>query len=82
MKKIFYLALDTKPILAIAALLFLSVTAIAQNKPLSLKDALNYALKNKADARKAAEGQISQAFIAAIASHRHWDRLNVDAVPA
>jgi len=35
-----------------------------------------------ADARKAAEGQISQAFIAAIASHRHWDRLNVDAVPA
>jgi catalase len=35
-----------------------------------------------ADARKTAEGQISQAFIAAIASHRHWDRLNVDAVPA
>ena len=35
-----------------------------------------------ADSRKAEEGQISQAFIAAIASHRHWDRLNVDAVPA
>ncbi len=35
-----------------------------------------------ADARKAADGRISQAFIAAIASHRHWDRLNVDAVPA
>ena len=35
-----------------------------------------------ADARKAAEGQISQALIAAIASHRHWDRVNVDAVPA
>ena len=35
-----------------------------------------------ADARKAAEGQISQALIAAIASHRHWDRANVDAVPA
>jgi catalase len=35
-----------------------------------------------ADARKAAEGHISQAFIAAIASHRHWERLNVDAVPA
>ncbi len=35
-----------------------------------------------ADARKAAEGQISQAFIAAITSHRHWERLNVDAVPA
>jgi len=52
-KKIFYLPLDTKPILAIAALLFLSVTVMAQNKPLSLKDALNYALENKADARKA-----------------------------
>jgi catalase len=35
-----------------------------------------------ADARKAAEGRISQAFIAAITAHRHWDRLNVDAVPA
>ncbi len=35
-----------------------------------------------ADYRKAADGQITQAFIAAIASHRHWDRLNVDAVPA
>ncbi len=35
-----------------------------------------------ADARKAPEGQITQAFIAAIACHRHWERLNVDAVPA
>lgn len=35
-----------------------------------------------ADARKAEEGRISQAFVAAIASHRHWERLNVDAVPA
>ena len=35
-----------------------------------------------ADARKVADGQISQAFIAAIAQHRHWDRANVDAVPA
>ncbi len=35
-----------------------------------------------ADARKAAEGRISQAFIAAITAHRHWERLNVDAVPA
>ena len=35
-----------------------------------------------ADARKAAEGQITQAFIAAVSKHRHWDRLNVDAVPA
>jgi catalase len=35
-----------------------------------------------ADARNAADGQIAQAFISSIASHRHWDRLNVDAVPA
>ena len=35
-----------------------------------------------ADARKVAEGEISQAFIAAIAHHRHWDRANIDAVPA
>jgi catalase len=35
-----------------------------------------------ADARKVAEGEISQAFIAAMAQHRHWDRANVDAVPA
>jgi catalase len=35
-----------------------------------------------ADARKVAEGQVSQDFIAAIALHRHWDRLNIDAVPA
>ncbi|MES2400399.1 MAG: catalase, partial [Pseudomonadota bacterium] len=34
------------------------------------------------DARKAPEGQLSQEFIAAIALHRHWDRANVDAVPA
>ena len=34
-----------------------------------------------ADARKVAEGEISQAFIAAIAQHRHWDRANVEAVP-
>lgn len=35
-----------------------------------------------ADARKVPEGQISQEFIAAISQHRHWDRPNVDAVPA
>lgn len=35
-----------------------------------------------ADARKVPEGQISQDFIAAIAQHRHWDRANLDAVPA
>ena len=35
-----------------------------------------------ADARKADSGRISQAFIAAITKHRHWDRPNVDAVPA
>ncbi|MCY1382565.1 hypothetical protein D9M69_705990 [compost metagenome] len=26
--------------------------------------------------------QIAQAFIAAIARHRHWDRANIDAIPA
>ena len=35
-----------------------------------------------ADARRVLEGQISQDFIAAIGLHRHWDRPNVDAVPA
>jgi catalase len=35
-----------------------------------------------ADARKVPEGQISLDLIAAIAQHRHWDRANVDAVPA
>ena len=35
-----------------------------------------------ADGRKVLDGQVSQDFIAAIALHRHWDRLNVAAVPA
>ena len=35
-----------------------------------------------ADARKVLDGQVSQDFIAALALHRHWDRLNIDAVPA
>ncbi|WP_457307080.1 catalase-related domain-containing protein, partial [Polaromonas sp. P5_E6] len=35
-----------------------------------------------ADARKVTEGQVSQDFMTAIAQHRHWDRLNVDAIPA
>lgn len=35
-----------------------------------------------ADVRKVLDGQLSQDFIAAIALHRHWDRINVDAVPA
>jgi catalase len=35
-----------------------------------------------ADARKVTDGQVSQDFVAAIALHRHWDRLNVDAIPA
>ncbi len=35
-----------------------------------------------ADARKAPEGQIAQEFIAAMAQHRHWDRANVEAIPA
>ncbi len=35
-----------------------------------------------ADARKVTDGQVSQDFMAAMALHRHWDRLNVDAIPA
>lgn len=34
-----------------------------------------------ADSGKAMEGQISSEFIAALAQHRHWDRVNLDAVP-
>jgi len=29
-----------------------------------------------------AAAQIAQDFVAAIAKHRHWDRANIDAVPA
>jgi catalase len=28
------------------------------------------------------DGQVSHDFMAAIAQHRHWDRVNVDAIPA
>ena len=35
-----------------------------------------------ADARKVLDGQVSRDFISAIALHRHWDRLNAEAVPA
>jgi catalase len=35
-----------------------------------------------ADSQKAIEGQISQEFITAILQHRHWDRVNLDSVPA
>jgi len=35
-----------------------------------------------ADVRKVLDGQVSQDFMAAMALHRHWDRLNVEAVPA
>ena len=35
-----------------------------------------------ADARKVLDGQVSQDFQAAMALHRHWDRMNSDAVPA
>jgi catalase len=34
------------------------------------------------DARRVPEGMLSQEFIAAIAQHRHWERANIDAVPA
>ncbi len=35
-----------------------------------------------ADPQKALEGEIAAEFIAAVAAHRHWDRLNAEAVPA
>ncbi len=35
-----------------------------------------------ADGRKVLDGQVSKDFMAAIALHRHWDRLNIDAIPA
>jgi catalase len=35
-----------------------------------------------ADSQRAIEGEISQAFISAMLSHRHWDRINLDSVPA
>jgi len=70
-------------------------TVCALNEGVQLLSTLGFALETQgnqvmeptagvlmADARKAGEGQISQALIAAIASHRHWDRVNVDAVPA
>jgi catalase len=35
-----------------------------------------------ADGQKAIEGEISQAFITAMRQHRHWDRVNLESVPA
>ena len=35
-----------------------------------------------ADAQKVLDGQVIQDFIAAMAHHRHWDRLNAIAIPA
>jgi catalase len=35
-----------------------------------------------ADGQKAIEGEISQAFIKAMLQHRHWDRINLESVPA
>ncbi|MDP1739517.1 catalase [Polaromonas sp.] len=70
-------------------------TVCALNEGVQLLSTLGFALESQgnqvmeptagvlmADARKAAEGQISQALMAAMARHRHWDRVNVDAVPA
>ncbi|NMM09879.1 MAG: catalase [Polaromonas sp.] len=34
------------------------------------------------DVRKVLDGMVSQDFMTAIALHRHWDRLNIDAIPA
>ncbi|WP_096662261.1 catalase [Polaromonas sp. AET17H-212] len=70
-------------------------TVCALNEGAQLLGTLGFALDTKdgalmeptagillGDSRKAADGQIAQALIAAMAHHRHWDRLNVDAVPA
>ena len=35
-----------------------------------------------ANSLKAIEGQISQEFMTAMLQHRHWDRVNLDSVPA
>ena len=35
-----------------------------------------------ADIRKVLDGQVTTDLIAAMAMHRHWDRINVDAIPA
>jgi catalase len=35
-----------------------------------------------ADARKVIDGQVAHDLVSAIALHRHWDRLNAQAVPA
>jgi catalase len=35
-----------------------------------------------ADSQKTIEGQISQEFMTAMLQHRHWDRVNLDSVPA
>lgn len=35
-----------------------------------------------ADSQQAIEGQISQEFMAAMRQHRHWDRVNLESVPA
>lgn len=70
-------------------------TICALNEGAQLLGTLGFALDTKdgalmeptagillGDSRKAADGQLAQALIAAMAHHRHWDRLNVDAVPA
>jgi len=35
-----------------------------------------------ADSRRSAEGELSTEFIGAIAQHRHWERTNLEAIPA
>jgi catalase len=72
-----------KPICAInegTALLSSLGFSLSQQKDTALTEPTSGVLL--ADSHKAQEGQISQAFIAAIAQHRHWDRINLDAVPA
>ncbi|MGA8783898.1 MAG: catalase [Polaromonas sp.] len=70
-------------------------TICALNEGVQLLGTLGFSLGNNpdqitvptagvilADARKVLDGEVSKDFMAAIALHRHWDRLNVDAVPA
>ena len=37
---------------------------------------------NIADIRKVLDGQVTLDFTSALAMHRHWDRINIDAIPA
>ena len=71
-----------KPICAVNEGVLLMVTlgfAAGKNPELVTSPAAGVII---GDARRAPEGQISKDFIAAMTQHRHWDRANVDSVPA